>query len=72
MDSPDVFDPCWCFWLSISQTGDHKLDQVSKVNTHLANDHNATYGAHVRVLNRMGLCAQEFPERAKKALLFGS
>ena len=40
-------------------TSDHKRDQVSKVITRLVNDHIATYGTHVRVLNCMGLRAQE-------------
>ena len=48
-------------------TSDHKRDQVSKVITRLVNDHIATYGTHVRVLNCMGLRAQESSARAKKA-----
>ena len=46
---------------------DHKRDQVSKMITRLVNYHIATYGAHVHVLNCMGLRAQESSARAKKA-----
>src|SRR5215469_2550064 len=48
-------------------TSDHKRAQASKVITRLVNDHIATYGEHVRVLNCMGLRAQESSARAKKA-----
>jgi 3'-phosphoadenosine 5'-phosphosulfate sulfotransferase (PAPS reductase)/FAD synthetase len=48
-------------------TSDHKRDQASKVITRLVNNHIATYGPRVHVLNCMGLRAQESSARAKKA-----
>jgi 3'-phosphoadenosine 5'-phosphosulfate sulfotransferase (PAPS reductase)/FAD synthetase len=47
-------------------TSDHKRDQVAKVITKLVNEHIATWGGTVTVLNCMGLRAQESPARAKK------
>jgi 3'-phosphoadenosine 5'-phosphosulfate sulfotransferase (PAPS reductase)/FAD synthetase len=47
-------------------TSDHKRDQVTKLITKLVNEHIASYGGTVSVLNCMGLRAEESPARAKK------
>ncbi|MDB5253899.1 MAG: phosphoadenosine phosphosulfate reductase [Flaviaesturariibacter sp.] len=51
----------WC-------TSDHKTSQVAKLMTRLADEHRAVHGktAQVRILNCLGIRAQESPARAKK------
>lgn len=49
-------------------TSDHKRDQVAKVLTHLVREAGVT-GRAVRVLNCMGLRAEESPARALRATL---
>jgi 3'-phosphoadenosine 5'-phosphosulfate sulfotransferase (PAPS reductase)/FAD synthetase len=49
-------------------TSDQKTAQVAKLMTRLADEHRATHGkdSQVRILNCLGIRAQESPARAKK------
>jgi len=47
-------------------TSDWKRDQIAKLVTQLTKDHKATGATHTRVLNVMGMRAEESPARAKK------
>lgn len=47
-------------------TSDQKRGQVSRLMTQLANEHREAGGGRVRILNCMGLRADESPARAKK------
>jgi 3'-phosphoadenosine 5'-phosphosulfate sulfotransferase (PAPS reductase)/FAD synthetase len=47
-------------------TSDHKRGQVRTLMTRLADEHRAAGGGQVRILNCMGLRAEESPARAKK------
>jgi 3'-phosphoadenosine 5'-phosphosulfate sulfotransferase (PAPS reductase)/FAD synthetase len=47
-------------------TSDHKRGQVYTLLTKLADEHRAAGGGQVRILNCMGLRADESPARAKK------
>ncbi len=58
-------------WPSPAQrycTSDHKRGQVAKVVTRLTKEAQGGSSRHTRVLNCMGLRAQESPARAKKAV----
>jgi len=47
-------------------TSDHKRGQVRTLMTKLADEHRAAGGGQIRILNCMGLRAEESPARAKK------
>lgn len=48
-------------------TSDQKTAQVAKLMTRLATHHRACGGGRIRILNCLGIRAQESPARAKKA-----
>lgn len=50
-------------------TSDHKRDQVAKVITQVVRELSAAAGRPIRVLNCLGLRAEESPARAKKVAL---
>lgn len=61
--------PAWPSSTARYCTSDHKRGQVATLMTRLAKEHREAGGGQVRILNAMGLRAQESPARAKRPAL---